>query len=47
MKERGKIERQFSKLKDRGLEQPRWYGQDHYLLDVQLVLLIHSIAYLF
>ncbi len=47
MKEHEKIERQFSELKDRGLKQPRWYGQDRYLLDVQLVLLIHNIAYLF
>ncbi|AVD54500.1 hypothetical protein CKF96_02950, partial (plasmid) [Priestia filamentosa] len=47
MKEHGKIEQQFSKLKDRGLEQPRWYGQNRYLLHVQLVLLIHNIAYLF
>ncbi|PEQ47978.1 transposase, partial [Bacillus cereus] len=28
MKERGKIEQQFSNLKDKGLEQPRWYGQN-------------------
>ena len=27
MKERGKIEQQFSNLKDKGLEQPRWYGK--------------------
>ncbi|MEC2394916.1 DDE transposase [Bacillus thuringiensis serovar shandongiensis] len=47
MKERGKIEQQFSKLKDKGLEQPRWYGQNRYLLYVQLVFLIHNIAYLF
>ncbi|MGR5965279.1 transposase [Bacillus cereus] len=47
MKERGKIEQQFSNLKDKGLEQPRWYGQNRYLLHVQLVLLIHNIAYLF
>ncbi|MDX9637517.1 transposase [Bacillus sp. PBL-C9] len=47
MKERGKIEQQFSKLKDKGLEQPRWYGQNRYLLHVQLVFLIHNIAYLF
>ncbi|WP_197473404.1 transposase, partial [Bacillus sp. VT 712] len=47
MKERGKIEQQFSKLKDQGLEQPRWYGQNRYLLHVQLVFLIHNIAYLF
>ncbi|HDR6278134.1 TPA: transposase, partial [Bacillus cereus] len=46
MKERGKIEQQFSKLKDKGLEQPRWYGQNRYLLHVQLVFLIHNIAYL-
>ncbi|MBJ8026140.1 transposase, partial [Bacillus cereus] len=30
MKERGKIEQQFSNLKDKGLEQPRWYGQNRY-----------------
>ncbi|EJP81926.1 ISNCY-like element ISBth165 family transposase [Bacillus thuringiensis] len=47
MKERGKIEQQFSNLKDKGLEQPRWYGQNRYLLHVQLVFLIHNIAYLF
>lgn len=47
MKERGKIEQQFSKLKDKGLEQPRWYGQNRYLFHVQLVFLIHNIAYLF
>ncbi|EOP79329.1 hypothetical protein IGM_06308 [Bacillus cereus HuB4-4] len=47
MKERGKIEQQFSKLKDKGLEQPRWYGQNRYLMHVQLVFLIHNIAYLF
>ncbi|MED2638524.1 transposase, partial [Bacillus thuringiensis] len=44
MKERRKIEQQFSKLKDKGLEQPRWYGQNRYLLHVQLVFLIHNIA---
>ncbi|HFJ9465847.1 transposase [Bacillus sp. FSL L8-0199] len=47
MKERGKIEQQFSKHKDKGLEPPRWYGQNRYLLHVQLVFLIHNIAYLF
>ncbi|MBG9496694.1 hypothetical protein ABE47_18390 [Bacillus thuringiensis] len=47
MKERGKIEQQFSHLKDKGLEQPCWYGQNRYLLHVQLVFLIHNIAYLF
>ncbi|KIU73030.1 hypothetical protein C797_20180 [Bacillus thuringiensis Sbt003] len=47
MKERGKIEQQFSHLKDKGLEQPRWYGQNRYLLHVQLVFLIHNIVYLF
>ena len=47
MKERGKIEQQFGNLKDKGLEQPRWYGQNRYLLHVQLVFLIHNIAYLF
>ncbi|MEH7735370.1 transposase [Bacillus pumilus] len=47
LKERSKIEQQFSKLKDKGLEQPRWYGENRYLLHVQLVLLIHNIAYLF
>ena len=47
MKERGKIEQQFSKLKDKGLEQPRWYDQNRYPLHVQLVSLIHNIAYLF
>ena len=47
MKERRKIEQQFSKLKDKGLEQPRWYGQNRYLLHVQLVFLIHNIACLF
>ena len=45
MKERGKIEQQFSKLKDTWLEQPWWY--DRYLLHVQLIFLIHNIAYLF
>ncbi|HEF1880273.1 transposase [Bacillus thuringiensis] len=47
MKERGKIEQQFSKLKDKRLEQPRWYGQNRYLLHVQLIFLIHNIACLF
>jgi len=47
MKERGKVEQQFSKLKDKGLEQPHWYGQSRYLLHVQLVFLIHKITYLF
>ncbi|MED3079425.1 ISNCY family transposase, partial [Bacillus wiedmannii] len=45
--ERGKIEQQFSNLKDKGLEQPRWYGKNRYLLHIQLVFLIHNIAYLF
>ena len=46
MKERGKLNRSLvnSKIK---LEQPRWYGQNRYLLHVQLVFLIHNIAYLF
>ena len=47
MEERRKIEQQFSHLKDKGLEQPRWYGQNGYLLHVHLVFLIHNIAYLF
>ena len=47
VKERGKIEQQFSHLKDKGLGQPRWYGQNRYLLHIQLVFLIHNIAYLF
>lgn len=47
MKERREIEQQFSKLKDRGLEQPRLYRQNCYLLNVQLVFLIQNIAYLF
>lgn len=47
MKGRGKIEQQFSKLKDKGLEQPRWYGKNCYFLHVQLIFLIHNIAYLF
>ncbi|MED2992363.1 ISNCY family transposase, partial [Bacillus tropicus] len=38
---------QFSNLKGKGLEQPRWYGRNRYLLHVQLVFLIHNIAYLF
>lgn len=29
-----KEQQQFSKLKDKGLEQPRWYGQNRYLLYV-------------
>ncbi|MEJ9171164.1 ISNCY family transposase, partial [Bacillus thuringiensis] len=33
--------------KDICLEQPCWYGQNRYLLHVQLVFLIHNIAYLF
>lgn len=45
MKERGKIEQQFSKLKDGGLEQPHWHDQNRYLLHVQQVFLIHNIAY--
>ncbi|OUB29090.1 hypothetical protein BK708_12105 [Bacillus thuringiensis serovar yunnanensis] len=44
MKDCGKIEQQFNKLKDKGLEQPRWHDQNRYLLHVQLVLLIHNIA---
>lgn len=47
MKECGKVEQQFSNLKDKGLEQPRWYGKNRYLLHVQLIFLIHNIAYLF
>ncbi|KXY82733.1 hypothetical protein AT270_08825 [Bacillus cereus] len=47
MTERGKIEQQFSHLKDKGLEQPRWYGKTSYLLHIQLVFLIHNIAHLF
>ncbi|OTW90200.1 ISNCY family transposase, partial [Bacillus thuringiensis serovar cameroun] len=47
MKERWKIEQQFSNLKDKGLEQPRWFGQNRYLLHIQLVFLIHNTAYLF
>ncbi|MEK4614487.1 transposase [Bacillus sp. FSL K6-0067] len=47
LKERGKIEQQFSNLKDKGLEQPRWYEKNRYLLHIQLVFLIHNIAYLF
>lgn len=43
----GKVEQLFSKLKDQGLEQPRWYSQKCYLLHVQLVFLIYNIAYLF
>ncbi|PEM46671.1 hypothetical protein CN636_06410 [Bacillus toyonensis] len=34
LKERGKIELQFSKLKDQGLEPPRWYGHNCYLLRI-------------
>ncbi len=45
MKERGEIEQHFSNLKDKWLEQPRWYGENRYLLHVQLVFLIHNIAY--
>ncbi|MEB9340161.1 ISNCY family transposase, partial [Bacillus cereus] len=37
----------FSKIIDIVLEQPRWYGQNRYLLHVQLVFLIHNIACLF
>ncbi len=47
MKECGEIEQQFSKLKDKGLEQPRWYVQNRYLLHAQLIFLIHNITYLF
>jgi len=47
MKERGNIEQQFSNLKDKGLKQPRWYGQNRYLLHVHLVFMIHNIACLF
>ncbi|OUB20137.1 IS5 family transposase [Bacillus thuringiensis serovar yunnanensis] len=36
MKERMKTKQQFSNLKDNGLEQPRWYGENRYLLHVQL-----------
>ncbi|RGP42358.1 transposase [Bacillus thuringiensis] len=38
MKERGEIEQQFSKLKNKRLKQPRWYDRNRYLLHVQLVL---------
>ncbi|MEK4684143.1 transposase, partial [Bacillus sp. FSL W7-1294] len=44
MKERGKIEKQFSNLKDKRLEQPRWYGRNRYLLHVQFIFLIHNIV---
>lgn len=47
LKELGKIEQQFSKLKDKGLELPCWYGHNRYLVHVQLAFLIHDIAYLF
>ncbi|EEM80330.1 Transposase [Bacillus thuringiensis serovar huazhongensis BGSC 4BD1] len=47
IKERGKIEQQFSKPKSKGLEQPSWYGQNRYLFHIQLVFLIHNIVYLF
>lgn len=35
LKERGKIEQQFSEPKDQGLEQPRWYGENRYLLHME------------
>ncbi|MBG9829752.1 hypothetical protein BTI679_12200 [Bacillus wiedmannii] len=41
-KERGEIQQQFSNLKDKGLKQPRWYGQNRYLLHIQLVFLIQN-----
>ncbi len=36
------IEQTFNRLKNDGLEQPRWYGGHRYLLHVQLCLLIHN-----
>ncbi|NMW16684.1 hypothetical protein A6E22_27275 [Bacillus cereus] len=41
-KERGKIEQQFSNIKDKELKQPHWYGQNRYQLHVQLVFLIQN-----
>ena len=47
MKQRTDIERQFNILKDKGLEQPRLFGFNRYLLHVQLSILIHNLEYLF
>lgn len=47
MKQRTDIERQFHILKDKGLEQPRLFGFNRYLLHVQLSILIHNLEYLF
>lgn len=39
---RNSIEQTFNRLKNDGLEQPRWYGFHRYLLHVQLCILMHN-----
>ena len=43
MKQRTDIERQFNILKDKGLEQPRLFGFNSYLLHVQLSIFMHNL----
>lgn len=44
---RSSIEQVFNQLKSDGLEQPRWYGLNRYLLHVQLCMLMHNFEFLF
>ncbi len=45
---RSEIERVFSFLKNKqGIEQPRWYGKNHYHFHCQPCVLIHNIGFLF
>lgn len=46
MKQRTDIERKFNILKDKGLEQPRLFGFNRYLLHVQLSIFINNLEYL-
>jgi Transposase DDE domain len=43
---RNSIEQTFNRLKNDGLEQPRWYGFNCYLLHVQLCVLMHNFEFL-
>jgi hypothetical protein len=43
---RNSIEQTFNRLKNDGLEQPRWYGFHRYLLHVQLCILMHNFEFL-
>lgn len=38
-------EQTFNRLKNGGLEQPRWYGFNRYLLHVQLCFLMHDFEF--